>query len=540
MFHAREELHHRPSEARVTGPACSSAPPTPAADGLRAAAAAPAIVAHAIAARVTAARATTVHAAAAVLALGVAACLAATPLPASAQQGGSGGDAAPRISPPGSHPVLRSIGAAPSASRIHDDLETLVGFGTRHTLSDTVSDERGIGAARRWIKAEFERISESCGGCLDVRFQRNVFSGRDRIPDSTAVVNVVAVQRGTTDPGRYVIVSGDIDSRVSDVMDATSRSPGANDNATGVAGALEAARVLSQYEFDASIVYLALSGEEQGLFGGRGLAREIKEEGWRVEAVLNNDMIGNIQGEDGVADNTVARVFSHAIRVDATDRMVGALRYLGGENDSPSRNLARYVDRIADEYVRNLDMLLIYRLDRFGRGGHHTPFNDVGYPAVRIMEAHEDYRRQHQDIRTEDGVEYGDVLEEVETDFAAKMTGLNAAVLASLAWAPPPPSGVEIDGAVDPSTTLSWDPVEPGRAPDLAGYRIYWRRTDAPQWQKSVYVGNVTEHTLENVVIDNFVFGVASVSEDGFESPVVFPGPLGSFTPVSWQERRED
>ena len=454
----------------------------------------------------------------------------------SASAGGAaeGGTSAPT----GQHPVLRDIADAPSADRIREDLEKLVSFGTRHTLSDTVSGERGIGAARRWIKAEFERISEACGGCLEVFYVRDVIAGEERIPDSTAVVSVVAIQRGTTDPNRFVAISGDIDSRVSDVMDATSRAPGANDNATGVAGALEAARVLTDHEFDASIMYAALAGEEQGLFGGRILAEEAKERGWRIEAFLNNDMIGNIQGQDGVVDNTVARVFSHAIRADATDRMIRYLRYTGGENDSPSRNLARYVDRVADRHVRNLDVLMIYRLDRFRRGGHHTPLNDVGYPAVRIMEAHEDYRRQHQDLRTEDGVEYGDVLSEVEVDFAAKMTGLNAAVLASLAWAPAPPTGVEVSGAVEPSTTLSWDGAGDA-AGGPAGYRVYWRRTDAPRWQESAWAGDVTEHTLEDVVIDNFLFGVAAVSEDGFESPVVFPGPLGSFLPVSMQERGE-
>ena len=468
------------------------------------------------------------------------AALALAGIPASAQEGTPGDSARsalPDVAPPGSRPVLQRLAEAPSADRIEEDLRKLVSFGTRHTLSDTVSEERGIGAARRWIKAEFERISEACGGCLDVSYQRKVWADRERIPDSTAVVNVVAVQRGTADPDRYVVISGDIDSRVSDVMDATSRAPGANDNATGVAGALEAARVLSRHEFPATIVYLALSGEEQGLFGGRQLAPVWKDRGIRVEAFLNNDMIGNVQGQDGVADNTVARVFSHAIRADATDRMIRSLRYFGGENDSPSRNLARYVDRVADRYVRNLDVLMIYRLDRFGRGGHHTPFNDQGYPAVRIMEAHEDYRRQHQDLRTEGGVEYGDVLSEVEFDFAAKMTGLNVATLASLAWAPAPPTGVEVEGAVEPSTTLSWDPVDRETNPHHAGYRVYWRRTDAPRWQHSVYVGDVTRHTLENVVIDNHVFGVASVSERGFESPVVFPGPLGSFLPVSMQER---
>ncbi len=473
-------------------------------------------------------------------ALAAVAMLLAAPAAAPAQEDAtrSGEEASaelPRTSPPGSQPVLRTIADAPAPANLEQDIAALAGFGTRHTLSDTLSEERGIGAARRWIKAQFDSISAACGGCLEVFYQQRVWAGEGRIPDSTAVVNVIAIQRGTTDPNRYVIMSGDIDSRASDVMNDSIDAPGANDNASGMAGAIEAARVLTNYEFDASIVYAGLSGEEQGLYGGRGMAEVAKEEGWRIEAVLNNDMIGNIQGQDGVVDNTVARVFSQAIRQDATDRQRARLRYLGGENDSPSRNLARYVDRIADEYVRNLDMLLIYRLDRFGRGGHHTPFNDVGYPAVRIMEAHEDYRRQHQDIRTEDGVEYGDVLEEVEFDFAAKMTGLNAAVLASLAWAPPPPSGVEIQGAVRPSTTLSWEPMDPDRAPGLAGYKIYWRRTDANQWEKSVFVGDSTEWTLENVVIDNFVFGVASVSEDGFESPVVFPGPLGSFTPVEWQ-----
>ena len=214
-------------------------------------------------------------------------------------------------------------------------------------------------------------------------------------------------------------------------------------------------------------------------------------------------------------------------------------RFTGGEVDSPSRNLARYVDRMADMYVPNLDVMMIYRLDRFGRGGHHRPFNDVGYPAVRIMEANEDYRRQHQDIRSEDGVEYGDVVDEVEFDFAAKLTALNAVTLAGLAWAPPPPEGVEIAGAVRPSTTLRWEPVDPARAPDLTGYRVYWRLTDQPQWQWSEFT-SASEHTLENIVIDNYIFGVASVSQHGFESPVVFPGPIGAFAPAEPDPEADD
>ncbi len=438
--------------------------------------------------------------------------------------------------PAAEQPVLRDVVAAVSAARIEADIRTLAAFGTRHTLSDTTSDIRGIGAARRWIKAELDRISDACGGCLEVFYQNSLVGGTRRIPDTVAVVNVIAVQRGATDPDRYVIMSGDIDSRASDGLDAVSDAPGANDNASGMAGVLEAARVLSQYRFTGSVVYAGLSGEEQGLFGGQHMARVGKEEGWRIEAVLNNDMIGNIQGQNGISDNTVARVFSEGVRADETEQVARRRRTTGGEVDSPSRNLARYVDRIADEYVPNLDMMMVYRLDRFGRGGHHRPFNDAGFPGVRIMEANEDYRRQHQDIRIEDGVEYGDVVEEVEFDFAAKLTALNAVTLASLAWAPPPPRGVDIRGAVRPSTTLTWQPVSPELAPDLAGYKVYWRLTTSPQWEHSVYAGDVTTHTLENIVIDNYIFGVASVSEGGFESPVVFPGPIGAFEPLEWLE----
>jgi Zn-dependent M28 family amino/carboxypeptidase len=426
--------------------------------------------------------------------------------------------------------VLREIGAAPSADRIEADISKLVSFGTRHTLSDTTSDTRGIGAARRWIKAEFERISENCGGCLDVFYVSDMIEGTRRIPEPANVVNVIAIQRGTANPNRFVVMSGDIDSRVSDALDGESESPGANDNASGVAGVLESARVLTNYEFEGSIMYAALSGEEQGLFGGQILAAHAKEKGWDIKGVLNNDMIGNIQGINQVIDNTTARVFSEGTRYVETEREATIRRYTGGEVDSPSRNLARYVDKMADLYIRNLDVMMIYRLDRFGRGGHHRPFNEAGFPGVRIMETNEDYNRQHQDLRTEDGVEYGDVLDEVEFDFAAKLTGLNAVVMAAMSWAPSPPAEVEIEGAVRPGTTLKWKALDPEQNPQLAGYKIYWRLTDANQWQKSVFVpADKIEHTLKNVVIDNYYFGVASVSEDGFESPVVFPGPAGSF-----------
>ena len=324
-------------------------------------------------------------------------------------------------------------------------------------------------------------------------------------------------------------MSGDIDSRVSDVMNSTSISPGANDNASGVAGTLEAARVLSKYKFNGSIVYAALAGEEQGLFGGKILAEQAQKDGWRIKAVLNNDMIGNIEGIDGVINNTTARIFAEGTRQTETPEEARVRRFTGGEVDSPSRNLARYIDLMADRYISNLDTMVIYRLDRFGRGGHHRPFNDLGYPGVRIMETNENYNRQHQDIRSENGIDYGDTIEGVNFEYAAKLTALNAVSLAGMAWAPAPPAKVEINGAVKPSTTLNWQALDPKQNPRLKGYKIYWRYTDAPQWQFSRFVGNVNSYTLDNIVIDNYFFGVASVSQDGAESPVVFPGAAGAF-----------
>lgn len=429
--------------------------------------------------------------------------------------------------PPTVDERIYEIAAAPSPDRLESDIRRLAGFGTRNTFSDTLSETRGIGAARRWIKAEMDRIGAECGGCLEVFYQVDTVRAEEsrRIPEDVAVVNVVAILRGTTHPDRYVIMSGDIDSRASDGTDGTTDAPGANDNASGMAGVIEAARVLTRHRpFGTSIVFAGLSGEEQGLWGGQHMARVARDEGWEIVGVLNNDMIGNIEGIDGVIDNTVFRVFSQATPVtddpEEAMRRLRLQRFFGGEVDGPSRQLARYVARITDLYFTDLDALMIYRLDRFGRGGHHRPFNDLGFPAVRIMEAHEHYHRQHQDVRVEDGIRYGDVIEGVDFEFAARMTGVNATVLAALAWAPPAPANVRIGGAVSPHTTLAWERVPD---PGLAGYKVYWRRTTDPQWRWSRFVGDVEEHTLENVVIDNFLFGVAAVGTDGNESPVAFP-----------------
>ncbi len=427
--------------------------------------------------------------------------------------------------PPFEDERLREIAEAPSATRIEADIRTLAGFGTRHTLSDTVSSSRGIGAARRWIFAEFERISAACGGCLEVSYHRSLVPGdpRGRIPTDTWIVNVVAVLRGTEHPDRYVVMAGDIDSRASDALDGTSDAPGANDNASGMAGVLEAARVLSRYRFPSSILFAGLSGEEQGLFGGQDLARRARDGGWDLVGVLNNDMIGNVEGIDGVIDNRTFRIFSEPTPVTETEDERRRRRFYGGEVDGVSRQIARTVDRLTRQYLPDLEPMMVYRLDRFGRGGHHRPFNDAGFAGVRIMEAHEHYDRQHQDLRVENGRAYGDVLSGVNFEYAARLTAVNAVTLASLAWAPPAPTDVRIGGAVSPSTTLAWNPVTQS---DLAGYVVWWRDTTAPRWQHRRFVGNVTRFTLENVVIDNWLFGVSSVSKDGHESPVTFPSAL--------------
>ena len=415
-----------------------------------------------------------------------------------------------------------------SQENLRNDVKTLVDFGTRHTLSDTISNTRGIGAARRWIKSQFDIISKDCDNCLDVFYQNNLVKKgtNQRIIKDVNVVNVVAIQKGTKYPNRFIIMSGDIDSRVTDPNDFTSDSPGANDNATGMAGAMEAARVLSKYKFENSIIYVGLSGEEQGLFGGQGLAKYAKEQNWDIIGVLNNDMIGNISGVDGVIDNRTFRIFSEPITTAETDPEIltkqnTTRRYYGGEVDGISRQLARYVYKTTKTYMPEMNPMLVYRLDRFGRGGHHRPFNDAGFAGLRIMEAHENYTQQHQDIRTENGINYGDTFEHVNFPYCKKLTTVNAITMASLASAPPAPTEVGIGGIVEASAKLKWSKVDGAK-----GYKIYWRDTTSPTWDNSRYVENETKFTLDGIVIDNSLFGVASVGENGHESVVVFPNKI--------------
>lgn len=426
-----------------------------------------------------------------------------------------------------SQPLLQQVVSDVSEARLRATITRLVGFGTRHTASDTRSNTRGIGAARRWVESEFRAMSQQCGGCLEIATPSETISGTERLPGPTEVVDVLAIQRGTTDPTRVIVISGHLDSRITDVMDARSNAPGANDDGSGTAAVMEAARVLSQHRFAATIVYAVLSGEEQGLHGGKILADYAHAQNWRVEADLNNDIVGNSEGIGGVRDNTHVRIFSEGTRAVETPQEAARRRYNGGEVDSPSRQLARYMDRLADEHLNNFDVMMVYRTDRYGRGGDQVRMLEAGYPSVRVTEAAENYTRQHQNLRTEGGIRYGDTIDGVDFAYLAQVARLNIVTMASLASAPAPPMGVTTAGQVSADTTVSWRAT-----PGAARYRVWWRGTTDPQWRYSRTVGgDATELKLENVVIDDWFFGVSAISEDGYESPVVFPGVAGAFFP---------
>jgi Zn-dependent M28 family amino/carboxypeptidase len=424
---------------------------------------------------------------------------------------------------PVEQPLLHEIVGRVSADELHATIAQLVGFGTRHTLSDTKSDKRGMGAARRWVKSRFETFSTACGGCLEVVTPSQMVTGT-RVPQPTEVMDIVAIQRGTSDPDRVIVITGHLDSRVTDVMDATHDAPGANDDGSGTAAVIEAARVLSKYKFAATLVYAALSGEEQGLYGGKVLADYAKQQHWQVESDLNNDIVGNTHGQDGVVDNTVVRIFAEGTKSNETLEQAKYRRYHGGEVDSPSRNIARYMSALADAYLGNFAVHMVYRTDRYGRGGDQVPFLEAGFPAVRVTEAHENYTRQHQDLRIEGGIHYGDTIDGVDFAYLAQVTRLNAIAMASMAKAPAPPAGVDIEGAVKSDTAIKWKALA-----GAATYRVHWRDTTAAQWQRSYAAGDATTLTLKDVVIDDGFFGVSAVSGDGFASPVAFPGDAGSF-----------
>jgi hypothetical protein len=441
--------------------------------------------------------------------------------------------------PPSPDAKVRAIVQPVSQAQLRHTIESLVGFGTRHTLSSQTDPKRGIGAALGWTKGQFESFGlETVRPC-------ETFTGA-RIPQPTPVCDMVAIQRGTERPNDVVIIQGHIDSRVTDVMNFTSDAPGANDDGSGTAAVIESARVLSKHRFPGTIVYAALSGEEQGLYGGKVLANYAKAQGWNVVTVLNNDIIGNSCSSDGVCDSTHARVLSEGPRSQGEAELSKSVHSLGGENDSPSRNISRFLDSLADRLKIGLDVRQIWRTDRFGRGGDHIPFLELGYPAARISVAIENYDWQHQDLRTENGKRYGDTIDHVDFAYLAKMTRLNVAALAAIAIAPPPPVA-NVQGAVSTDTTVAWDPVV-----GASHYVIHWRRTDANQWQTARIVpasagpgGDACPRNREaasatrlscaivlpHIRVDDWVFGVSSVSKDGFESPVASAVPGGAFRP---------
>jgi len=427
---------------------------------------------------------------------------------------------------------VATIASGVSADRMHATVEKLVSFGTRHTLSSQTDPKRGIGAALNWAEAEFGRYSKACGGCLTVGRASDTITGR-RIPNPTRVTDVVAIQRGTERPNDVVIITGHIDSRVSDPMDATKDAPGANDDGSGTAAVIEAARVLSKHKFPGTIVYAALSGEEQGLHGGKIMADYAKAQGWNVIANLNNDIVGNSCGSDGVCNDRQVRVFSEGPRWQGHEELAAQIRSLGGENDAPSRNLSRFLDALAERNPSlGIDVMQIWRNDRFGRGGDHTEFLNAGYPAVRLSVAVENYNYQHQDLRVEKGVEYGDTIDKMDFPYLARVTKLNVAALAWLASAPPPPEPT-VEGAVSTDTKVSWKNI-----PTTGEYRIHWRRTDSNKWSEKTdefvclhgQFGSC-DQTLRGIRVDDWVFGVSSVSGDGFESPVASAVPGGAFKP---------
>ena len=415
-----------------------------------------------------------------------------------------------------------------SAKNIEAIDRKLVSFGTRHTLSDATSETRGIGAARRWIQGEFERYSKESGGRLQVTMDEFTQQPVPRVPQPAQLVNVVATLPGSQPESRdrIYVVSGHYDSRVTDIMNATADAPGANDDGSGVSAVMEMARVMSKHNWDATIVFMAVPGEEQGLLGATHWAQMAKEKNWNVAGMLDNDIIGSSRGDDGTIDNKHVRLFAEGVPA-LKEPMSEELRtrvQTGGENDSTARELARFIKTETEKYVPGFGVNIVYRRDRYLRGGDHSPFLDAGYPAVRFTEPNEDFRHQHQDLREEDGVKIGDLPEFCDWDYIAQVARVNAAALGALADAPAPPQEVKVQTKeLTNSTTLQW---QANKEPDLAGYEIVWRDTTAPLWEHSQKVGNVTQFTFPKLSKDNVLFGVCALDKDGNVSPAVYPAPL--------------
>jgi len=411
-----------------------------------------------------------------------------------------------------------------SAKRIETDIRKLVSFGTRNTLSEQDNPTRGIGAARDWIFGEFQKISNDCGNCLSVEKQTFLQPKANRIPEPTNLTNVVATLKGAGDPTRVYVVSGHYDSMCTSPIDAKCDAPGANDDASGTAAVIEMARVMSKRKFDATIIFMTVAGEEQGLLGAAYFAEQARAKQMNIEAMFTNDIIGGVTTFKNSPDRNSVRVFSEGVPSNETEQEGTTRRSVGGENDSASRQLARFIKETADLYSPKFRVMMIYRRDRYGRGGDHIPFVERGFSAVRFTEPNEDYDHQHQNLRTENGKFYGDTIEFVDFDYVAKVTRINVASLARLANAPARPKNVGIvTGRLGNDTELRWDA---GRETDLAGYEIVWRDTTGVVWTNAQSVGNVTNFVMKGMSKDNYFFGVRAVDKDGNKSPVSFPRPV--------------
>lgn len=431
-------------------------------------------------------------------------------------------NASPLIgSSPVKQPQIEGIVKAISADSIEARIKKLVSFGTRHTLSETISKTRGIGAARKWIKSELTQ----CGkGRLDVQLDSHIAPVGKRINRPTEIVNIVATLKGKTNPERIYVVSGHYDSRASDVMDATSEAPGANDDASGTAAVMELACVMAAYDFDATIVFMAVAGEEQGLLGAANWAQQAKDKQWQIAGMFTNDIIGSSRSDNGVIDKHSVRLFAEgipALKENSQDNQ--DLLATGGESDSRSRQLARHVKEFGERYVNDMQVKIVHRRDRYLRGGDHIPFLERGYAALRFTEPNEDYNHQHQNLRTENGVKIGDLLEYVDFEYTANVARINAAALASLALAPTTPSNVLLQTKqLENDTHITWNA---NKDPDLAGYRIVWRDTTSPLWQDGIDVGNVTEYRVKGKSKDNYFFGVQAIDKNGNVSVATYPLP---------------
>ena len=430
------------------------------------------------------------------------------------------------------NPGIASIVRQIDARNIERTIRQLVSFGTRSTLSEQNDPKRGIGAARDWLYAEFQKVAETSGGRMTVEKQAFEQPKAARVPQPTMLTNIVATLKGSQPQAtdRIYIVSGHYDSMCNSPTDAKCDAPGANDDASGTAAVLEMARVMAKFEFDATIVFMTVPGEEQGLLGSTHFAEEAKQKKWDVDAMFTNDIIGNSLGGNGIRDRGEVRVFSEGVPSNETTAEANTRRSVGGENDSASRQLARFIKENTEAFVPQMKVMMIYRRDRYGRGGDHIPFLERGYPAVRFTEVNEEFRHQHQNVRTENGVQYGDLPEFVDFAYIANVARVNAASLAMLAYAPARPKGVTIISRLSNDTELHWDA---NTEPDLAGYEIVWRDTTSPVWTNSKPVGKVTSFTLKGMSKDNFFFGVRAIDNDGNRSPVTFPKPITRNQPAA-------